>query len=807
MIGKNISHYRIIEKLGEGGMGVVYKAEDTKLDRTVAIKFLPRHISANSEERQRFKIEAKAAAALNHPNIATIHSIEEVGKEIFIVMEYIDGQELKEKINPHISPLNKGGIKGGLPVEEVIDIANQIAEGLEAAHKKGIVHRDIKSSNIMITKDGKVKIMDFGLAKIKGGTELTKIGSTVGTTAYMSPEQAQGATVDHRTDIWSLGVVIHEMLTGQQPFKGDYEQAVIYSIMNEEAELLTGLRSGVPMELERLVKKTLAKNPDKRYQRVDELLVDFNSIGMELQTVKSQTRPAKIKPDRRKRLYLSAGLILFFIVFIASLYFFRRSDELSGPVAKHSLASSTKELQRLAVLPFLNLRSNPQTDYLGFALADQIIGSLAYVKNVLVRPSSAVRKYQGEPVDAPTAGGELLVDFILTGTYLKEVDVVRLNVELVNVHSNEIVWREDIDVTFESAFKLQDLVSEKVLDRLKIQFSADERTLIQKDTPQNPLAYEYYLRSISFPTSVEGNRLAIEMLKKSIELDSTFAPAFSEFGFRTQQIAYFVPGEAQKVHQAEKAYLQALSLNNGLLSALGNLAGLYADIGKTAESVQLSRQSLRINPNNADSYFSLGYAYRYAGFLQEAIDKQEKALELDPGNSRFRSIGITYVYVREYQKALQAFELDSGSPWSISWKGEVYLRMKQPNLALEHFNRLLEMEPQSFLGLWATGMKGAIDGNRKQSISAIRKIEQSSIFDSEQWYNLAHIYGLLGEKSGCVRLLRKAVEGGFFNYPVMLTDAFLDSVRHEPEFQEVLALAKEKHEAFGKRFFPSNQQN
>ncbi len=231
MIGKTISHYKILEKLGEGGMGVVYKAEDTKLKREVAIKFLPRHIAATIEERERFKIEAQAAAALNHPNIATIYNIEEVDDEMYIVMEYIEGRELREIVQSEKPSL-----------QSAIDYATQIAEGLNAAHKKGVVHRDIKSSNVMITDEGQVKIMDFGLAKVAGGQHLTKSGMTVGTVAYMSPEQVQGIAVDHRTDIWALGVVLFEMLTGELPFKGDYEQAVIYSILNEEPEPVSSLR-------------------------------------------------------------------------------------------------------------------------------------------------------------------------------------------------------------------------------------------------------------------------------------------------------------------------------------------------------------------------------------------------------------------------------------------------------------------------------------------------------------------------------------------------------------------------------------
>jgi len=267
MIGKTISHYKILEKLGAGGMGIVYKAQDTKLDRFVALKFLPAHLSQAEEQKKRFIHEAKAASALNHPNIATIYEINEAGGQMFIAMEYIEGK-----------PLNK--IAGDanlrpLPIDEAINYAIQIAEGLQAAHKKEIIHRDIKPANILITKDGQVKIVDFGLAKLAGRTLLTKEGTTLGTVAYMSPEQAQGAEVDHRTDIWALGAVLYQIVTGKQPFKGDYEQAVFYSIMNEDPEPITALRTGVPMELERIVTKCLDKEPNNRYQHADELIVDF----------------------------------------------------------------------------------------------------------------------------------------------------------------------------------------------------------------------------------------------------------------------------------------------------------------------------------------------------------------------------------------------------------------------------------------------------------------------------------------------------------------------------------------------------
>ncbi len=328
MIGKNILHYKILEKLGQGGMGIVYLAEDTKLERKVAIKFLPHRISANSEEKERFKIEAKAAAALNHPNIATIYSIEETDDEMFIVMELIEGKELKDVIVrkhagvEYIQPLQ---------MEDIIKYAIQIAEGLGAAHKKEIVHRDIKSSNIMITEDGKVKIMDFGLAKIKGGSQITTIGATIGTVAYMSPEQAKGDEVNHRTDIWSFGVVLYEMLTGRLPFKGEYDQAIIYSILSEKPEPVQSAHKNYNASLVNIINKCLQKDPKARYQSFDELLIDLKGMQGVPNTgtgVKPQeTGKSFLKNNfKRKRILIISGvsfflIILFFIFPFSREYF------------------------------------------------------------------------------------------------------------------------------------------------------------------------------------------------------------------------------------------------------------------------------------------------------------------------------------------------------------------------------------------------------------------------------------------------------------------------------------------------------
>ncbi|MFQ5640107.1 MAG: protein kinase [bacterium] len=777
MIGQTISHYRILEKLGEGGMGVVYKGEDTKLKRLVALKFLPPDLTRDPEAKQRFVQEAQAASALQHNNICTIHEIDKTREgQIFICMDYYEGETMKRKIE-----------RGPLAIEEAIGIAIQTVQGLSKAHSQNIIHRDIKPANIMITHDGVVKILDFGLAKLAGQSRLTKASTTMGTVAYMSPEQTHGEEVDRRTDIWSLGVVLYEMLTGKLPFKGDYEQAVVYSILNEEPQPLTTSRSGLSNELENIVSTCLKKDPLDRYQQAEEVIRDLQSLReKETESRKEVSRTARRSTSK------FAPVLLLVIVLAALAGYFVMSDK----------KQNVPELHALAVLPFSNIRSDPETDFLSYALANQIIGDLAYLKSISVRPSSSIRPYENRVVDVREAGSELKVEYVLAGNYQVQGDRVRLDVELVNVNTNELIWREPIEVKYENAFKLQDMVSEKVIRGLKVQFSAEERQRMQVDVPRNATAYEFYLRGIAQPSTIDGIHRAIELLQRSIEIDSTFAPAFNELGFRIHRLAVFKLWSIDRIWEAEQAYQKAVSLNPDLLSALGNLSTLYTETGKLENAEKLAKRMLAINPNSAMAHFALGYAYRYSGFMKEAAKEMELAVTLDPRDLRFRSLGVTYCYLGEYDKVPKALEIDKGSQYAFTFRGWALLRQGRSGLAVTYFDRAIAMEPEAQLGLWSSALKASVQGNNDEGLRALRRSEQGRPPDADHWLFIAETYALLGDKADCLRALRKAVEGGFFNYPFLLRDSFLDSVRDDPEFQRVLALAKEKHEYFKKKFFP-----
>lgn len=730
MINKEILHYKILEKLGQGGMGIVYKAEDKKLKREVAIKFLPKYISANEEERERFEIEAQAAAALNHPNITHIYAIEETDTEMFIVMELINGIELKEKIENTI-----------FEEDEVLTLSKQIAEGLKAAHKKGIVHRDIKSSNIMLTDEGKIKIMDFGLAKIGNGNEEARMDSTIGTVAYMSPEQASGSAVDERSDIWSFGVVLYEMLTKELPFRGAYDQAVIYSILNEAPQSDSKLTNNKVFE--QIIYKALTKDFNGRYKKIDEILLEIDSL------------------EKSKKGFSQLNV---------------------------------KEIKKLAILPFANIMDDPQTNFLGFALADQIIGAMAYSKNVLVRPSSSIRKYQNTNTDVKTIASSLDVNIILTGNFLKDSDKIRLNIELVDVFIDQMIWREAIQLQYKNIFELQDIVSQKVVSELKIQFSPEERELMKPKTPQNQLAYEFYLRALACPNNIEGNKKAIETLNDSIKLDSTYAQAYMELGSRYNQLSQVGSNTASAQDKATQAYLKALSLNENLLPALASLGMHYTDVGKHEEAHSMLIRAIKLNSNDAYLHFSLSYHYRYIGFLDESKMEADIALSIDPKNSRFRSSIITDMYLGYFDDILNNFSLDVDSPFTLNYLGEVAYRAGKEKKAIEYFEKVQKLKDEVSELYFATSFLEFMRGNIESATEYNLKRELENPADSEIFYEIARIYGLLNKPEDCYRALRKSIDLGYVNYPCMQTDSFLNVVRYNNKIMTLLEHTRQVHE-------------
>jgi serine/threonine protein kinase len=450
MIGKEISHYKILERIGGGGMGVVYKAEDTKLKRPVALKFLPPAFATDSTTKERFIHEAQAASALQHNNICAIHEIDETDDgQMYIVMDCYEGETLKKKLE-----------NGKLDVDDAIDIIVQIAEGLKKAHAKGIIHRDTKPGNIIITEDGVAKILDFGLAKFRGQTKITKSGSTVGTVAYMSPEQARGEAVDHRTDIWSLGVILYEMVSGELPFKGDYDQAVVYSILNEKPE---SLNIEIPDALKTIIEKCLEKNPSDRYQDISYLLVDLKSTKDGSSTVHSGQQAKKIK---LKPMVFTIAVLVFIVIgylYIPFDIFIKTSD------------GAFEWENSIGILPFDNISNDPEQDYFCEGMTEQIISNLSRLPTLKVIARQSMMKYKDTDKTISEIGEELDVAYVLEGSFRKFEDRIRVTAQLISTKDDFHVWSEDYDREYTELLELQDDVSATIAGSLLKTISGNDR--------------------------------------------------------------------------------------------------------------------------------------------------------------------------------------------------------------------------------------------------------------------------------------------------------------------------------------------
>lgn len=792
-VGRTVSHYEILGLIGGGGMGMVYRARDLALGRLAALKFLRPHLVADADARARLESEARAASALDHPNIAVVYEIgaaeprprDSVSPRLFIAMAYYAGETIREKI-----------ARGALPVADALAYAVQVADGLARAHEAGIIHRDIKPANVMVTDRGEAKILDFGIART-AGVERTRQDATLGTVAYMSPEQTRGETVDHWTDMWSFGATLYEMLTAQRPFRGDDNAVMIHAIRHDEPEPLRRLRPEIPAPLAAIVETCLQKDPAARYRQTAELLSALRS----LQADRAQT-PAAQRPWHKRASVYAVGVIVLVAAIISFLLNTGEASD-AGLATEPDLAALSA-IPRLAVMPLVNLRVDTATDYLGYALADEIISRIGQFDGLVLRPSSIIRKYQGQTIDPREVGEALSVDYVLMGSYIEESDTLRVNIEMVNVHTGASEWREPIEMPYGNIFRLQDLVTHYVARRLELDLSPQARQRMDRDVSTNPTAYQLYLLALGNPhTTAEGARYAYELLHRSIELDSTFAPALAELGCRAFGLANFgfFTGAArdQAWLEAERTFEKALSLNPDQLQALNCQALLFAETGRAEAALEPLRHVLSILPNSSDAYISLGHVYRKGGLLEEAARIFERAKGLDPTNLRLSPAGLAYLYLGRYEEALELFALDPISPPSLLWQSMTLLHMGNAARARERFEEAVRTGSAGPFGLVAEAHLAYMDGDHQRGIEVVRALEARASEagnNGEELYHFARLHILFGEHAAGVRLLEQAVGHGFFPYAFMLADPFIDSVRGDVAFQRVLAEAESRHETF-----------
>ncbi|MCK5455532.1 MAG: protein kinase [Melioribacteraceae bacterium] len=607
MIGQTISHYKILEKLGGGGMGVVYKAQDLKLDRQVALKFLPPTFSFDEEAKQRFIHEAKASSSLEHNNICTIHEIGETEDgQLFITMACYEGETLKKKIE-----------SGPINIEETIDITNQIAEGLDVAHKKGIVHRDIKPANIFITNDGLVKILDFGLAKSASRNTMTQLGSTVGTVAYMSPEQTNGEEVDHRTDIWSLGVVMYEMLTSQLPFKGEYEQAIVYSILNEEPVPPREIRKDIPKVIEKIITKTLAKKPAERYQSFDVLLVDLRTLQKGSKTVQNNSA---LNETNKWTILKFVGIVLSIIFIVAViLYFF---------------PSGNKNIDSIAVLPLENISGDPKYEYFADGMTDALIGELGKISALKVTSRTSIMQYKGVHKSVIDIGNELDADVIVEGTVLNIGDQVRINTRLIDAREDKNLWNGQYESELKNILTLQSNISQKIASEIKVTITPEEKISLAQTEEVNSEAYQLYLNGRYYwnKRSPESLYKGISYFNKAIKIDSNYALAYTGLADSYHLLStYGLLKPKDAFTKSKKAVIKALELDDKLSDAHNSMAAInyfYDWNWKEAEAEFI--KAIELNPNNY-------LAHRwYALFLtthnrrSEALKELNYAIAINP---------------------------------------------------------------------------------------------------------------------------------------------------------------------------------
>jgi serine/threonine protein kinase/Tfp pilus assembly protein PilF len=740
MIGQTVSHYRIVEQLGGGGMGVVYKAEDTKLKRTVALKFLPPELTRHPEAKERFVREAQAASALDHPNICGIHDIGESDDgQLFIVMTCYEGDTLREKIE-----------RGPLSYDEAVAIAIQVAKGLEAAHEAGMVHRDIKPANVIVTTKGEAKILDFGIAKLAGQTMLTQPGLIVGTMAYMSPEQARGEQVDGRSDIWSLGVVLYEMVTGGRPFKSEYQEAVVYFILSEEPEPISGVRPDVPPALESVVRKATRKDAGGRYQHVTDMLVDLESLGEQL------------KPEASRK---------------------RASVERAQP--------------SIAVLPFANLSADPENEYFSDGMSEEIINALTKLNGLHVVARTSAFAFKGKNEDIREIGKKLHVEHVLEGSVRKAGNRLRITAQLIKVADGYHLWSERFDRAMDDVFAIQDEISLAIVDKLKITLLEDEKDALAKRATENLPAYNLFLqgRYALNKNTRESLQHAIERFQEAIALSPDYAEAYAQTASAYYLLGLYRHLPHRDAYPKASAFAQkAIEIDPTSAEAHAVLATVKLNHDWDWEGAASAfRRAIQLNPKNARVRAQYAFYHLCRGRMNEALAEYAAAYSLDPLYDP-ANMGFTLLRMGRLEEARDRFqkslESEPERAFALWFLGHVDVLQGRYEEGLSEIRRALSLSGNNEVILAGLGWSNAVAGNRDEAMSAIEELGERSRREYISPYYSAKIYSALGENDLAFEWLERAYEEHDNSLIAVLNDESLSGLHQDPRFDDLLKKMK-----------------